>query len=980
MGLLKNKQIIGTQLSDESVAARTACDCMPGFTNDLSRGIKNCSLIDCVHGSPISSSLETVRSQMNISSGAMSSPLIVSNFGDANSPVCTCASGWGGLDCRQCTTDSVCKSLLNNNNSICDMTYIPHKEKLYSCEVTSQRMIPLMGNYITIDCMGMENSQTEGGTCYFRAFDKTDSALAETFYCTFHDCVLSLGEDGIEIEYKCKSTSGCNCSMISPKCENPFVLFILSHMTGYADVTCNNETKSCVVKHENFPGIIETLCDHASECLGEYIPPPKPPVPDYTRQIVSATIGSVILLLLIIVIIFSIIYSKYQTRVITREYKEMMDTGNNQFGAKLEIRNLTYMIRTSSKKLKTLQSVSGVNEEDIAKEESEEEREQVLHIKSRNRITLLHGITHIFKPGSVTAIMGPSGAGKSSLLDILAGRCKTGDVRGELLVNDKPIDYAQYKRMAGYVSQQDDHLMGTMTVFESIMFSAELRLPDAIPYAEKKRRVEQVMEELGISHIRDRKIGDSMTRGISGGEKRRVSIACELVISPQILYCDEPTSGLDSYHAVSVMKIICELATKHNRTVIFSIHQPRSNIFEQFDNLLLLKDGRIFYSGSAMGSLTYLSKLGYDCPAHYNPADFLLDTMTLLSEHSKSSNKHDEILHQNAVNNHEKDFTQTTHTEQPIYKSFNSNEEGEGESVHLLTADDSKPIYDKKIEEYATSFYTQLFVLSKRCFQNFYRNLYLMPAHYASAIIMGLLLGIVYFQQGNNIQACQNRMGSIFFMCALLNFAAMSSLELFITERTIYVRERANGYYYSFAYFLSKILFDLIPLRVIPPILMGSIAYWMIGLREITSHFFWFLLILIIFNVASGALCYCIGAIAPNVGSGNLSSILLILGNMLMAGFILNIESLPVYLSWIKYFSYFGYAYEALLINELHGFPIVIDPKGFPSFPGDGDFFLKELGFQFENFYADVILTSLFAVFFIVLAGFLLRFFVKEKR
>lgn len=93
----------------------------------------------------------------------------------------------------------------------------------------------------------------------------------------------------------------------------------------------------------------------------------------------------------------------------------------------------------------------------------------------------------------------------------------------------------------------------------------------------------------------------------------------------------------------------------------------------------------------------------------------------------------------------------------------------------------------------------------------------------------------------------------------------------------------------------------------------------MIGLREISSHFFWFLLILIIFNIASGALCYCIGAIAPNVGSGNLSSILLILGNMLMAGFILNIESLPVYLSWIKYFSYFGYAYEALLINELHG-------------------------------------------------------------
>lgn len=154
----------------------------------------------------------------------------------------------------------------------------------------------------------------------------------------------------------------------------------------------------------------------------------------------------------------------------------------------------------------------------------------------------------------------------------------------------------------------------------------------------------------------------------------------------------------------------------------------------------------------------------------------------------------------------------------------------------------------------------------------------------------------------------------------------------------------------------------------------------MIGLREITSHFFWFIFILILFNLASGALCICIGTIANSVASANLISILLILGNMLFAGFLLNTDSLPVYLSWIKYFSYFSYAYEALLINELHGFPIVIDPKGFPSFPGDGDFFLKELGMDHERFYADIIFTASFAVFFIVLAGLLLRFFVKEKR
>lgn len=268
-----------------------------------------------------------------------------------------------------------------------------------------------------------------------------------------------------------------------------------------------------IVQHENFPGVIQSTCDHAAECVDVYVPAPQPPKQNDLPKIVAGAVGSVIFVAIMIVLIFSIIYSKLQTRKVKHEYEDMMKTGNNEFGAKLEIRNLTYIIRTTAKKMNSLQEVSGVNEEDIAKEEKEEERERALHLKSKNRITLLHGLSHTFKPGTVTAIMGPSGAGKTSLLDIIAGRSKSGDVFGELLVNNKPIDYNQYKRIAGYVSQSDDHLMGTLTVFESIMFSAELRLPDTVPYTEKKRRVEAVMEELGISHIRDRKIGDAMTRG-----------------------------------------------------------------------------------------------------------------------------------------------------------------------------------------------------------------------------------------------------------------------------------------------------------------------------------------------------------------------------------------------------------------------------------------------------------------------------------
>lgn len=140
------------------------------------------------------------------------------------------------------------------------------------------------------------------------------------------------------------------------------------------------------------------------------------------------------------------------------------------------------------------------------------------------------------------AIIGSSGAGKSTLLDLLARKVKRGTVSGQVLVNGQEFDDAQYRKVVGFVDQEDT-LMGTLTVYETILYSALLRLPRDMELSEKKFRVLETMHELGILGIRDSRIGESGERSISGGEKRRVSIACELVTSPSILFLDEPTSG-----------------------------------------------------------------------------------------------------------------------------------------------------------------------------------------------------------------------------------------------------------------------------------------------------------------------------------------------------------------------------------------------------------------------------------------------------
>jgi ABC-type multidrug transport system ATPase subunit len=199
--------------------------------------------------------------------------------------------------------------------------------------------------------------------------------------------------------------------------------------------------------------------------------------------------------------------------------------------------------------------------------------------------------------------------------DILAGRNKTGSIYGKIMYNGKPRN-ASFHRISGYV-MQDDLLMATMTVREVLNFVAELRLPELVAKQEKQKRIDNAMEVLGIKHLADRRIGGTLKRGISGGEKKRVSIACELIASPNILFLDEPTSGLDSYNAYNVMSCLSRISKK-GTTVIFSIHQPRSSVFDLFDYLLVLAEGHLTYFGKTEDVLQHFISLGYKVPDEYN--------------------------------------------------------------------------------------------------------------------------------------------------------------------------------------------------------------------------------------------------------------------------------------------------------------------------------------------------------------------------
>ena len=233
-------------------------------------------------------------------------------------------------------------------------------------------------------------------------------------------------------------------------------------------------------------------------------------------------------------------------------------------------------------------------------------------------------------PGTITALMGPSGSGKTTLLSVLGGRGQG------LALQDGAVEFLgaepgepmragskAVKRRLGFVTQ-DEVLFDALTVYETLRFTALLKLPRSVPADEKGARALAVLSKLGLSKVRDSIVGGPMRRGVSGGERKRVSIAIELLTNPSVLFLDEPTSGLDSTTALQLVHTLRELASG-GRTVITSIHQPSSRVFRVMDDVILLANGSCIYYGGTESTLKYFASLGHAIPEGVNTADFLLD-------------------------------------------------------------------------------------------------------------------------------------------------------------------------------------------------------------------------------------------------------------------------------------------------------------------------------------------------------------------
>ncbi|KNE62385.1 hypothetical protein AMAG_07608 [Allomyces macrogynus ATCC 38327] len=595
--------------------------------------------------------------------------------------------------------------------------------------------------------------------------------------------------------------------------------------------------------------------------------------------------------------------------------------------------------------------------------------------------------------GSLTAIMGPSGAGKSSLLDILAHKPKRGTVAARFELDGAQIEFGNKKlrHALGFVDQEDV-LVPWLTVEEALWFVADMRLPEATPHAAKAAVIDQVLIDLNLAHIRTARIGGAgYFRGISGGERRRVSIAVELVTSPAILFLDEPTSGLDSHAAHKLLEILADLAHRQGKTIVCTIHQPRSDVYALFDRVMLLTRGRVLYHGPGDAAKDHFERQGHTCPLYYNVADFLLD-MAVASEHRDQQLAAVGI---EALNEPESPRTAKPlldmHRDDSAMTALDADAALDSTATTTaLNATPARTVSDASSSAssailamdsgYQVSYLTQVTKLLARNGKCLVRNPRLLIGHNVLAVILGVIIGLLYFQAPVTIAGLQNRIGSVFFLQALVAFAALSALGSLAEERLLFMRERGNACYKPSAFFMSKLVLDVVPLRIIPTLLMSTIAYFLIGFQASALHFLKFAGVMMLFSVVATLLCMACAAVLRDVATATLVSAMTTLFTMLLGGVLLNANALPPAARWLPYLSVFRYATEALAVNEVDGI-VVHDTFNGVEVNLSGITIVDSIfGFRRGSYLRDLLVLVGMNVVLLVGVGALIVFKMREMR
>ncbi|KAM7315636.1 ATP-binding cassette sub-family G member 1 [Ixodes scapularis] len=567
----------------------------------------------------------------------------------------------------------------------------------------------------------------------------------------------------------------------------------------------------------------------------------------------------------------------------------------------------------------------------------------------KEKKALVSNLSGLARPGTLTAIMGPSGAGKTTLLNLLTGFYDK-NYEGEVQINGYVRDQQLFNKQSCYV-MQEDRLLPALTVHEAITMSVELRMP-MMKDQEKKEKVHQSIDEWGLFECRN-----TRTENLSGGQRKRLAIAQELVNNPPVLFLDEPTSGLDNVSSLMCVEILKRLA-EQGHTVICSIHTPSAKIFSHFDMLYMVSQGRCIYNGQVDGLLGFLSKHNLNCPHYHNPADYIAEVAA--GDYG------------NYVDKLSSEFTLPL----PVGSSnevekFRTKYGGRIMSAEVKTEVNRN--YSFKVNQSH-----QFKVLLKRCWLSMARNKVATPLRFLAYVAFAIMIVMLYYDIGRKATTVLNNANMYFAICCICIFQSLlPAVIVFPIEISVLMRENRNCWYSIKVYYLANYITE-IPFLTIPIALLIGISYYPTAQP------------LVLWRVA-GVMLFCIQLCSVTQSMGLIVSAVtklqtavfvampVVSPSFFFSGFFVQEHLLSPWVSWITKFSPIHYAYHGMLLS-VYGYdrePLECDD--FVCLYENPSDFLEFTGTSEKKFYALSLSLVAFEVAFRLLAFVLLKFRLSKR-
>ncbi|XP_050077230.1 ATP-binding cassette sub-family G member 4 [Anopheles maculipalpis] len=566
---------------------------------------------------------------------------------------------------------------------------------------------------------------------------------------------------------------------------------------------------------------------------------------------------------------------------------------------------------------------------------------------------ILHKVNGKFPGSQLIAIMGPSGAGKSTLLDVLSGYRKSG-VEGAVYVNGRIRNLNSFRRMTCYITQ-DDRLQTLLTVLENMRIAADLKLGPEVSRHEKESIIEDILTVLGLYEHQF-----TITKRLSGGQRKRLSIALELINNPTIMFLDEPTTGLDSFSCNQVVDLLKQLA-KQGRTIICTIHQPSAKLFQEFDQVYVLSNGECMYQGCTNSLVPFLQSVDMPCPVYHNPADYVIELAC--GEYG------DDRIQRMVMEMGNGECTEWFTDKRKLLKL-----------EQLRKKHPLKKIIEQSEDLTATSQVHQLQVLIKRGIIKAKRDATLTHLRIGVNIVIAAMLGFLFIDAGNEGSRVLDNYNLLFSILMHHMMATMMLTVLtFPTEMGVILKEHFNRWYTLKCYYLSVSIIDL-PLSVFCCLIFSVIIYLMSGQPMEWFRFGMFFTISLLIVLIAQSLGLTIGAWF-NVVNGTFLGPVLTIPMMMFAGFGVTLRDLPSYLKWGSHISYLRYGLEGY-VNAIYGenretLDCELKPYCHYRYPAK---FLSEISMEGDQFWKDVYALCATLLLVRVFCYFCLRWKVMSVR